>query len=137
MERYVLDSYAVLAYLNDEPAAQDIEEILRLAANGGVKIYMSWINLGEVYYRLQRVHNRQISRKAVEIIKAWPVELLPAEEQLTLLAGDIKARYRLSYADAFAAATAVSTDGIVLTGDQEFRPLETHVIKIRWLKSNH
>lgn len=136
MERYVLDSYAVLAYLNDEPAAQDVEDILRSAVNGGVKVYMSWINLGEVYYRLQRVYNRQISRKAIEIIKAWPIELLQAEEQLTLLAGDIKARYRLSYADAFAAATAVNTDGIILTGDQEFKPLENHVIKIRWLKSS-
>lgn len=132
-----MDSYAVLAYLNDEPAAQDVEDILRLAVNGEVKVYMSWINLGEVYYRLQRVYNRQISRKAIEIIKSWPIELLQVEEQLTLLAGDIKAKNRLSYADAFAAATAVSSDGIILTGDQEFKPLEGHVIKIKWLKSSH
>lgn len=134
MEQYVLDSYAILAYLNDEPSAQDVEDILQLALNSQVMAYMSWINLGEVYYRLQRVYDRQIARQAVEIIKAWPIELLQAEEQLTMMAGDIKARYRLSYADAFAAATAVNTRGVLLTGDPEFKQLENDVIKIKWLK---
>jgi len=137
MEQYVLDSYAILAYLNDEPSAQDVEDILQSALSGQAMACMSWINLGEVYYRLQRVYDRQIARQAVEIIKAWPIELLQAEEQLTMMAGDIKARYRLSYADAFAAATAVNTRGVLLTGDFEFKPLENQVIKIKWLKPNH
>jgi predicted nucleic acid-binding protein len=133
MEQYVLDSYAVLAFLNNEPPAQDIEDVLRLARKGELEIYMSWVNLGEVYYRLHRVYNRQTALQVVEIIKAWPVELLPAEEKITMLAGDIKAKYRLSYADAFAAATAVYTNGILLTGDHEFKPLEDQVLRIRWL----
>jgi len=136
VEQYILDSYAILAYLNDEPAAQDVEDILRAAWDKQVTIYMSWINLGEVYYRLQRVYNRQTARQAVEIIKAWPIRLMQAEEQVTMMAGDIKARYRLSYADAFAAATAVNTRGILLTGDPEFKPLENHIIRIKWLKPN-
>ncbi|MDF9408041.1 MAG: PIN domain protein [Pelotomaculum sp. PtaB.Bin013] len=137
MEQFVLDSYAVLSYLNDEPAAQDVEDILRSVRDMQIAVYMSWINLGEVYYRLQRVYNRQIARQAVEIIKAWPIKLMQAEEQVTMMAGDIKARYRLSYADAFAAATTVNTRGILLTGDPEFKPLENHIIKIKWLKPNH
>lgn len=137
MERYVLDSYAVLAYLNDEPAAQDVEDILYLAWNSKVSIYMNWINLGEVYYRLQRVYSRQIARQAIEIIKVWPIELMQADEYLTILAGDIKAGHQLSYADAFAAATAIHTKGILLTGDPEFKPLENQLIKIMWLKAKH
>ena len=44
MERYVLDSYAVLPYLNDEPAAQDVEDVLRLAVNGKVKVWRRLLN---------------------------------------------------------------------------------------------
>ncbi|AGL00623.1 type II toxin-antitoxin system VapC family toxin [Desulfoscipio gibsoniae] len=137
MERYVLDSYAVLAYLNDEPGAQVIQDILQLAQQEQVVVYMSWNNLGEVYYRLQRLYDRQLARKSIEIIKSWPVNFLEIDEQATLLAGDVKARFRLAYADAFAAATAIKNQGILLTGDPEFKQLENEVIKIKWLLPNH
>jgi len=137
MERYILDSYAVLAYLNDEPGAQVIQDILQLAKQEQVVVYMSWINLGEVYYRLQRLYDRQLARKSIEIIKSWPVNFLEIDEQTTLLAGDIKARFRLAYADAFAAATAIKNQGILLTGDPEFKQLENEVFKIKWLPPNH
>lgn len=137
MERYVLDSYAVLAYLNDEPGAQVLQDILQLAQQGQVAVYMSWVNLGEVYYRLQRIYGRQLARKAIEIIKAWSVTFLIADEQATLLAGDIKSRFRLAYADAFATAATIINQGILLTGDPEFKQLENEVIKIKWLPPNH
>ena len=124
MERYVLDSYAVLAYLNNEPGAQDIQDILHLAREGQVEVFMIWVNLGEVYYRLQRFYGRQLARKSIEIIKSWPVNFLVADEQATLLAGDIKARFRLAYADAFASAAAITNQSILLTGDPEFKQLE-------------
>jgi len=137
MERYVLDSYAVIAYLNDEPGAQVLQDILQLAQQGQVTVYMSWVNLGEVYYRLQRLYGRQLARKSIEIIKSWPVTFLIVDEQATLTAGDIKSRFRLAYADAFAAAAAISNQGILLTGDPEFKQLEGEVIKIKWLLPNH
>ena len=137
MERYVLDSYAVIAYLNDEPGAQVLHDILQLAQQGQVTVYMSWVNLGEVYYRLQRIYGRQLARKSIEIIKSWPVTFLIVDEQTTLIAGDIKSRFRLAYADAFAAAAAISNQGILLTGDPEFKQLEGKVIKIKWLPPNH
>ncbi|MTI84217.1 MAG: type II toxin-antitoxin system VapC family toxin [Firmicutes bacterium] len=137
MERYVLDSYAVLAYLNDEPGAQILQNILKLAQQKQVVVYMSWVNLGEVYYRLQRLYGRQLARKSIEIIKSWPVSFLVVDEHNTLLAGDIKARFRLAYADAFAAAATIKNQGILLTGDPEFKQLQDEVIKIKWLPPNH
>lgn len=137
MKRYVLDSYAVITYLNDEPGAQVLHDILQLAQQGQVTVYMSWVNLGEVYYRLQRLYGRQLARKSIEIIKSWPVTFLIVDEQATLIAGDIKSRFRLAYADAFAAAAAINNQGILLTGDPEFKQLEGEVIKIKWLPPNH
>jgi ribonuclease VapC len=52
--------------------------------------------------------------------------------ELARLAAGFKARYRLAYADCFAAALAKREGAEVLTGDPEFRQLEKE-IKVRWL----
>ncbi|MCL6612573.1 MAG: PIN domain-containing protein [Peptococcaceae bacterium] len=137
MGLFVLDSYAVLAYLNDEAGAQDVEDVLRDAQKGRSSVYLNWVSLGEIYCRLQKAYNRETARKTLEIIKVWPVDLLQAEEQLAILAGDIKAKYDLSFAGAFAAASAASTGGTLLTGDAEFKPLENEAIKIKWMSPDN
>ncbi len=43
-----------------------------------------------------------------------------------------KAQYPISFADAFATATAIRMDAELLTGDPEFRRVE-QLVKIRWL----
>jgi hypothetical protein len=50
-----LDSFALLAWLQDEPGADITEGFLRQAASGqGFQCFVSAINVGEVYYRLYR-----------------------------------------------------------------------------------
>jgi predicted nucleic acid-binding protein len=48
-------------------------------------------------------------------------------------AADVKARFKLSLADAFAAALAKEKKAELVTGDPEFPPLHQE-IKIHWLK---
>jgi predicted nucleic acid-binding protein len=56
------------------------------------------------------------------------------DEELLLSAASIKASFPLSYADAFAAATAQIHDAVLLTGDPEFKALEAKgIISVRWL----
>lgn len=133
MERYVLDSYAVLGYFLDEPCADTVAKILELARRNEIKIYMSWINLGEVYYMVQRRYGREDAIELIENLKAWPVELVAASNEQVITAGDVKARFPLSLGDSYAAALTISVQGILLTADKEFQPLENQLIKIAWL----
>lgn len=133
MDSYVLDTYAVLGYFLDEPCADSIAEILEKARKNEIKLYMSWINVGEVYYIIQRRYGRKDAIDLVENLKAWPVELVGVSDEQVIVAGDVKAKFPLSLGDSYAAALTIMVRGILLTADMEFRPLENHLVKIKWL----
>jgi len=137
MEIYVLDTYAVLGYFLDEPCADTIRNILELASSMQIKIHMSIINLGEVYYIIQRRYDRKIAIDLIENVKAWPIELVDISHSEIITAGDIKAKYPMSLADSYAAALTLRVRGILLTADKEFEPLDNELLKIKWLEKNH
>ena len=137
MENYIFDTYAVLGYFLEEPCANTIGNILELARNREIKIYMSIINLGEVYYIIQRRYDRKIAIDLIENVKEWPIEFVDISHSVIITSGDIKAKYPMSLADSYAAALTLRVRGILLTADKEFEPLENEIIKIKWLEKNH
>lgn len=111
----MLDSWAVLALLDGvDPAAGIVDEVL----GGSDEVVMSWINLGEVVYVVTRRYGEGEARAVVRDLRP-AVRLLVATPRIVLDAASLKARHRVSHADAFAAATAASVDGELLTGDAE------------------
>lgn len=68
------------------------------------------------------------------MIRSWPVDLVECTEKMVLAAGDVKAKYPLSYADAFAVALAHNKQAFLLTGEPEFERLEKNgVVNTKWL----
>jgi len=136
-DTFVLDSYALIGYLEDEPFAQWFQQILLSARKKQCKLYLHAIQLGEVYYIILREQGKQIADLAYARIKDFPISLIETiDENLLLSAASIKASFPLSYADAFAAALAKIHDAVLLTGDPEFKILETKgIIKIKWLNN--
>lgn len=110
----VLDSWAVLRYLEDaDPAAQAVAELL-----DADKPLMSWIDLGEVHYVLMRSHGEDAAAETVRDLRQVVDARLP-DEHLVLDAARIKADHPMAYADAFAAALALTRDATLWTGDPE------------------
>lgn len=108
-----LDSWAVLAWLEGvEPAASRVQAAL---ANHPV---MSWINVGEVAYVLERRAGVDRSREVVRELRRLLNLDLPTEERV-IEAARVKAGHRMAYADAFAVATALAHGANLLTGDPE------------------
>ncbi|MFL5818845.1 MAG: type II toxin-antitoxin system VapC family toxin [Conexibacter sp.] len=118
MPSAVLDSWAVLALLDDEPAAPRVESIVESG-----NVCMSWINLGEVVYETVRRRGAERARVAVGAIRARIDAELP-DEGMVLAAARIKARGGLSYADAFCVATARRHKAPLYTGDPEIIALD-------------
>ena len=129
----VLDSFAVLAYLQAEKGAQQVKELLHQAANGQLSVQMTVINLGEVYYITSRVYGQERAEEVLAMLKHLPIKLVVADEELTLEASRIKAKHPLSYADAFAVALAQRHGVSVVTGDLEFSCVE-NLVSVKWLK---
>lgn len=131
--RYVLDSFAVLAYLGDEAGAAEVEEILDAASDDRAEVWMCVINLGEVLYTVEREAGLETAQRAAAIIDQLPVRIVDADQPLTFAAAHVKANHTLAYADAFAVALACDLNDQLVTGDPEFRDVES-LVSVRWIE---
>lgn len=126
--RFVLDAWAVLALLQkEEPAAARIRELFEAAQDGDADLAISLINLGEVVYRVGKVKGERAARETLAEIQQLPLEVIPAEEKLVWAAVIWKMHHAISYADAFAAATAEQLNATLLTGDPELIRLSDQI----------
>jgi predicted nucleic acid-binding protein len=131
-KKYLLDSYAVLAWIQDENGAQFVEDLLYRARGNKAEVLLNIINLGEIFYRCARVVDIQSAHNLLENIRLLPIRIMPCPNDLVLEAAEIKSRYPIAYADAFALASALREDACIVTGDPEFKEVE-HLAKIHWL----
>ena len=132
---FVLNSFALLAYLQDEPAASRIEKILDNAAKGKHILLLSIINLGEILYITERKGGVAKAQEALALIQQLPIELRSVNAQTVFTAAHIKANHSISYADSFAVATAIEANAAVITSDPEFQSVEA-IVKVEWLPTS-
>lgn len=131
----MLDSYALLAYLNGEAGAEKVRQALEEAQESGAAMLLSQINVGEVYYILYRKRGREQADYFVEtILPGLPLQVLPVDFSLVMEAARLKARYPLAYADCFALAAALRTEAALMTGDPEFNAV-AELLTIEWLEA--
>lgn len=129
---YVLDSWAVIAYLEDEPSGEQIEDLIATSHEEQIPIYMSVINVGEVWYTFAREISEAEADASVKILRDLRIQCEDANWELTQEAARFKSKNKMSYADAFAAALAKIKRADLITGDNEFKPLDGE-IKISWV----
>lgn len=130
---FVLDSFALLAYLQDEPVASQVEELLENARKEKCRLFLSMINLGELLYITERLGGVAKAQDTLALIRQLPIQIVPADEQTIFAAAHIKASYPLSYADSFVVAIALQESATIITGDPEFRTVET-LVEVEWLE---
>ena len=128
----LLDSYAILALLNDESGAEAVADLLRRAIERGQTLLVNEINVGEVYYIVAKNRSIDDAERVLRYLDTLPLEIVSNEYEHVLDAARVKASYPLSYADAFAVSTAVRLQATVVTGDAEFASVE-QLVEIRWI----
>src|SRR5512137_2899077 len=129
----IVDSWALLALFNNEPAADAVEKILEQAAADRHRLLMSVVNWGEICCAVMRGVSSEMAEQKAREIATMPIEIVPADLHLTHQAAIYKATHKVAYADCFAAALAKTRNAELLTGDPEFKSLEKE-IKIHWLR---
>jgi predicted nucleic acid-binding protein len=131
---YALDSFALLAYLEGEAGRPRVKKLLSLAESGKCSLYISLINLGEVLYITERDKDLYFTHRTLAAVDQLPLQVVPVSRAEVLAAAHIKACYPISYADAFAVVTAQEHNGVLLTGDPDFRAVEADsLIAVEWL----
>lgn len=130
--RIVLDSFALLAYLNGEAGSRRVVQVLNAAQQGSLQVLLCTINLGEVLYITERARGLAKAQQVQALLEGLPIQFVEAARDLVLDAAHLKAHRAISYADAFAAALAVREKATLLTGDPEFNSV-TNILTIEWL----
>jgi predicted nucleic acid-binding protein len=130
----VFDSHALLKLLRDEPGAEEVEKILTEAARRDEPAHMTEINYAEVQYIVRRKDGEAAWQTIAGELVAAPIQFHVADRVLADSAADFKTRFKISLADAFAAALAKHQNAELVTGDREFKQLARDV-KIHWLHS--
>ncbi|MEY2408046.1 MAG: uncharacterized protein QOF48_716 [Verrucomicrobiota bacterium] len=129
----VLDSFALLAYFRDASGAEIVENLLVTAGKKDSPLNMTEVSYAEVKYSIVKKDGAKAWGEAAKILQGLPIEFHPATRELADAAAEFKVSYKLSLADAFAAALAKEKKAELVTGDPEFKALEKQ-IKIHWLK---
>jgi len=131
---YVLDSWAVLSYFHDEPAGERVENIIADARDDGIPLLMSVVNAAEVWYITARRRSAADADSGIQVLREFGVHFIEADWTLAKEAGRFKAKNRMSFADCFAAALAKNRKASLVTGDREFKQVQSEVT-INWLKN--
>lgn len=121
--KYLLDTSAWLTLLEDEQGAEEIEKLLKKE-----QIILPFIVLLEIYYITLRERGTEIADKRYAIIKSLDVEILwEMDEPALMIAGYLKAKYKISLADAIIAAFTKRQDAILVHKDPEYEALKQEI----------
>jgi predicted nucleic acid-binding protein len=123
----VLDTWALLAHLRDEPAGARVRE--GWLDSGAA---MCSVNLGEALYLEMRAGGAGGAGNAIEHARR-ELTVVDPDWKLVSAAAEVKARGGLSYTDAFCVATAKRLEAPLWTGDPEIVALvgEVEVVDLR------
>lgn len=128
----MMDSFAVLCFLEDEEGAEEVHNLLAAAATGSCQLTMNVVNLAEVIYTVIRREGQEQATEVLSLLESFPINFEAVDKQLALIAAEIKSRFAIALGDCFCIASAKSHSTIVVTGDPEFKEVSDEV-EIKWL----
>jgi predicted nucleic acid-binding protein len=132
MKAAVLDSYAIITFLERQPGYEEVAKLFEECTAKDRELFVCVVNWGEVIYHALRTGGERKAQLAEEVMRAIPITVVDANHDITLQAARFKALFKLSYAACFAAALAMKKKCELVTGDKEFRVVEKEV-KVRWM----
>jgi len=122
-EVFILDTSALLAYIEDEDGAEYAEELLIKAESNEVTVYIAFVSLTEVMYITLQEKDEDTARARVDLIKSLSCIIEESSETLNFTAARLKAKNRISLADAYIAALCQERNGVLVHKDPEFENL--------------
>jgi predicted nucleic acid-binding protein len=124
VKEYVLDANAVLRYfgVSEGQGTNKVRALFEQAERGQASLSMSVINLGEVLYVLLKHVDESRARHYVQVLQ-HVVTMVEADTAQALGAAEMKRKYKLGYADSFAAMLAMTLKATLVSADPAFEKL--------------
>jgi predicted nucleic acid-binding protein len=130
---YVLDSSAVIRYLQGHPGAVRVRDVLQLRRSHGCQVEISAVQWGEVAYTSAKIYGESTVIAVLSELVAFGIEVVAASGDRAVKAGMIKESLKIPYADSFAIELAAgSSDRVLVTADFDMKPA-AHLVNIEFL----
>ena len=135
MTAYVLDSSALLRYMDDEAGAERVEEILKACVAGQVSLSISALQWGEIAGNIRQRFGATDQLRILSAIAPSEVEIIPVTAERAVRAAELKVDRKMAYADAIALElTWERPDRVLVTADYGFKSVND-LAKIEFLPS--
>jgi len=130
-ENYVLDSTAFLTLIEEEDGVETVQKLLEEAKSGECIVFASFVSFAEIFYISLREKGEKEAKRRINLMTMLSMTRIESSSELGLIAGRLKAENKISFADAWIAATAIFYDAVLVHKDPEFEQIEN---KIKILK---
>jgi predicted nucleic acid-binding protein len=128
MVRYVLDSSALLRYLDDEAGAVRVSEIIKSHLAGKCEAVISALHWGEVAGITCKLHGRPAMELVLSRLSSFGLLIIAAGADRAVRSALIKLKRKIPYVDAFGIELASDLrDHIFVTADFDFKPASRDV----------
>jgi ribonuclease VapC len=125
MTVYVLDSSALIRYLDKEAGGDRVKAILKACVTGQAELHISAVQWGEVAGNLRKRFGAQEEERVLSSLLPSDAEIVPASGERAVRAAELRVDHRISYADAFALNLAMdSPQHVLITSDYGFKPVD-------------
>jgi predicted nucleic acid-binding protein len=131
-ESYVLDTNALIDFVESGPGMRRVDQLLQAAVQEKTNIFISVMNLGEVFYWLWTKRSPERARQTIDGLSRLPIQIVPVDLPQAIKAGELKALHKLPYVDCVAAALALQHRATLVTADRHFEKLGRH-FPVAWL----
>ena len=125
MTVYVLDSSALIRYLDREAGGDRVKAILKTCVTGQAELQISAVQWGEVAGNLRKRFGAQEEERILSSLLPSEAEIVPASGERAVHAAELRVDRKMAYADAFALDLAMgSPDHIFVTADYGFKSVD-------------
>ena len=107
------------------------QKLLESAKRGEIIILASFVSFTEIFYITFQEEGEDQADNRIRLMNMLPIKRVESSQELGLTAGKLKAENRISYADAWVAATAIFYDAILVHKDPEFEQLKDKINLLR------
>ena len=115
-----LDSSAVLAWYRGEPGYDEVVRLVTRAERGTHPVNVAQISLLEIAQAVARERGEAAARENIKLLGELAIEIVAPTDEQCVAAGLLRARLRLSTADAIIATQAMAADAELVHKDPEF-----------------
>jgi predicted nucleic acid-binding protein len=131
-ESYVLDANALIDFVESGPGMRKVDQLLHAAGREQADIFVSVMNLGEVFYWLWIKRSEERARKTIDGFSRLPIRIVAVDLPQAIKAGELKALHKIPYVDCIAAALALQHRATLVTADRDFEKLGRN-FPVLWL----